>query len=357
MKSGIIFILGAFLLHAGQWSAPSAIAASQAASDVTGCFHNAQNQFFAAWEDKGTQCPMYAIYANGAWSAPLPISTASHAAGLVTLCFDSIQNQIFAAWEDQNTSSPFYAIYKNGAWSAPLPIANEAVSPSKCVTLCFDTTSNQMFAVWVDNSTRYPQYAIYQNEKWSEALALANTPVYDKVHLAFDSAYNQTISTWGENYEGFAPRAPFYSIYRNGAWSPAAHIEDPCRVENVSVCFDPTSGKIMGVWNDLYFGIFTSYAYFHDSSWEGSSTLPKGLPYSDLDLIFSANQMVVAGQSKKYLPVAAIYQSGSWGAVTPLSSAESFNATYLCCDPTQGQIIAMWIDEASERPFYSLRIP
>ncbi|MBS0585549.1 MAG: hypothetical protein JSR76_04530 [Verrucomicrobia bacterium] len=247
--------------------------ASSVASDLYTAFNPVTGEFLATWADSlNSNLPTYSIYnPNSGWSAPT--SFYSNGAGgdeRVYCIYNPVSNSFFAAWEDDSggpDGEPFYAIYSNGSWSTPLPISTIVLVHSADVYLSCNPTTGEVLAAWRDTSN-VANYAIYNGSSWSSAAVLAASPtVQENILSCFDVTSNRFMAVWAD-FSG--ANNPYYSFYDpvNG-WTTAAPISLTSGVDtNVAISQDTASGALLATWLEFNSpNQSPAYSLYNGASW------------------------------------------------------------------------------------------
>ncbi len=281
--------------------------------------------------------------------------------GNVHICYDSTNNRFFAAWTNNH---PAYAIctQTNGTWSWSTTSFIDTAGPAYDVNLCYDSTNDRVFAAWKNiNDNQTPYYAIYENGAWSPAATIdADEEVSANVSLCFDSVNNRVYAAWRSNYSGANPK---YSYYSGNSWSSTADISSSAVDRgDIGLCFNSQTQQVIAAWNEANTNI-PKYASFNGSSWtEGSiSGSASVLDSVNLCVVTSTNQVFATwgGSGSPSYPMYSIgtYSNNTWSWSNPatISTEWSYTSSYynvpLYYDDNHEIMIGTWYNSSYE-PVY-----
>lgn len=132
--------------------------------------------------------------------------------------------------------------------------------------------TNHVYAVWVTNKTIPDQmqvmYSIFDGHAWTQPRSITSS-LHAKLDpvIAFDYINNKGLAVWVQDnanltranttqeiFNSFKDMELYYSIYKNGAWSPEQQLTvNNCGDTLPRICAD-TQGNIMVVWEHDYDG-------------------------------------------------------------------------------------------------------
>lgn len=186
-------------------------------NDVVLTYDAARQTVVAAWGDRLSNQPIYAVFNGTSWTTPgtaIPQGTSSGVNYNVSLVFQGSNNTIIAAWGDSNDYSIYYNVFNGTTWGSARTIPlGASVGVYQGVSLTYNSDTGQVFAAWSDSTDYLPFYSILNGTVWTTGAPIPVSPSlgidYDVI-LVFDPYVHQVVATWG-NYPGDAD--PFYNIF------------------------------------------------------------------------------------------------------------------------------------------------
>lgn len=244
-------------------------------NDVSITYDPVSQMMIAAWSDATNQFPYYSVFNGITWTttAVIPIGSSTGAQYDVTLTYDAVHQTIIAAWADRLSQIPYYAIYDGAIWTTPgtpIPLGT-STGVNYNVTSVFNAFNGTVIAAWGDAGDTTPYYAVFNGTTWVPARVIpqgASAGVYQSISLTYNSDTQQVFAAWSDNSD----YVPFYSILNEATWTTAALVPVTPSLGidyDIILVFDPAAHQIVATWAnypgeaDPYFNIFVAQLPAH----------------------------------------------------------------------------------------------
>lgn len=397
----LLLVCSSYLSAAG-WSTAGTIplgSSGGAEQDVMMAYYPKLKQVVAAWVNIHDTLPYYSVYNGTGWSPGQPFlltNTITAETNVTLQSFPKLQI-IVAAWGDTIFSQSYYSIFNGTSWTTPAFIDPLNTFPVKDqVRMTYDKLNNRIIAAW--GETSYPNDPIYAilagstvpTLAWSGpgqiSMGCGTTIVNDNVNIIYNKVDQVVVAIWPN--AGFIPGTshPAYATFDAAsspsfpvAWSTTDMITitspQPMNVfDDIQLVTAPGVPDILAFWvsNDGSYtppgrppmvSVFNGSTFSNGLMFNGDNTVPcfAETPSGGLDNIGGENidsseifnAWACQFSATPVYTITTLPSTVVGGAIPQGSSVGVMANVNLKYDQKSGQMIAAWVDSATNALYYN----